>query len=108
MTETTHTIVVLDDGETYSGADGATLQVITDAQHEDLCEGAEPDDLEPVAAYDIAALPDLLEALKEVYKWGQRSEHERQQNGPMLKDYLRQAAETARAAIAKATGGDPC
>ncbi len=60
MTESTHTIVVLDDGETYSGADGATLQVITDAQHEDLCEGAEPDDLEPVAAYDIGALPELL------------------------------------------------
>ena len=52
----------------------------------------------------IAACPDLLKALQEVYKWGQRSEHERQQNGPMLKDYLRQAAETAHAAIAKAGG----
>jgi len=54
----------------------------------------------------ICAAPDLLEALMEVYKWGQRSEHERQQSSPVLKDYLRQAAEAARAAIAKATGGE--
>jgi hypothetical protein len=53
----------------------------------------------------IAAAPDLLEALVEVYKWGQRSEHERQQSGPVLKDYLRQATEAAREAIIKATGG---
>jgi hypothetical protein len=54
----------------------------------------------------IAAAPELLEALKEVYKWGERAKDERQQHGPVLRDYLMQAADTARAAIAKAEGGE--
>lgn len=41
-------IIVLDDGETYSGVDGASICLITDEQHEELMEGMEPSDLTPV------------------------------------------------------------
>ena len=107
-TETTRTIVVLDDGETFGGADGATLNVISHEQHEELCDGGDFADLSgtPASTYNIAALPDLLEALFEVHQWSRRAEREKQQNGPVLKDYLWHAAEAARAAIAKATGGE--
>ncbi len=32
-------IIVLDDGDTYSGVDGASICLITDEQHEELMEG---------------------------------------------------------------------
>ena len=91
-TETTHTIVVLDDGETWGG-DG-TLQVITDEQHDALCEGKEPDDFNPIAYYNIAALSDLLEVARDYLLLCD------------LHDWEGHVADTARAAIAKATGGD--
>ena len=43
-----HFIVVLDDGETFSGVDGASICVITDEQHEKLCEGYSLSDIDPV------------------------------------------------------------
>ncbi|QDP45927.1 MAG: hypothetical protein Tp1125DCM238401_40 [Prokaryotic dsDNA virus sp.] len=43
-----HVIVVLDDGETYSGIDGASVCIITDEQHEKLCEGYSLSDIDPV------------------------------------------------------------
>ena len=50
----------------------------------------------------IASAPELLKALIEIYKWAERAEDERQQSGPILRDYLRQSGETARAAITAA------
>ena len=41
-------IIVLDDGDTYSGVDGASICLITNEQHEELMEGMEPSDLTPV------------------------------------------------------------
>ena len=41
-------IIVLDDGETYSGVDGASICLITPEDHEKLMEGMEPCDLDPV------------------------------------------------------------
>ena len=41
-------IIVLDDGETYSGVDGASICLITEDQHEELMGGMEVSDLDPV------------------------------------------------------------
>ena len=42
-------IIVLDDGETYSGVDGASICLITPEDHEKLmAEDVDPCDLEPV------------------------------------------------------------
>ena len=42
------TILVLNDGETYTGVDGCSLCVITPEQHEMLCEGYSPSNIDPV------------------------------------------------------------
>jgi|1_EtaG_2_1085319.scaffolds.fasta_scaffold22890_6 hypothetical protein len=41
-------ILVLDDGETYSGVDGASLCIISEEQHELLCEGHSVSDITPL------------------------------------------------------------
>lgn len=38
-------MVVLADGETYGGIDGASIMLITPDAHEKLCEGYQPKDL---------------------------------------------------------------
>lgn len=94
-TETTHTIVVLDDGETFSDAEGCALKVITSNQWDDL-----PDDIEHIedqegyeaSTYNIAALPDLLQVCREC------AEHWHDTDAPI--------GSRLREAIAKATGGD--
>ena len=95
-TETTRTIVVLDDGETFGGADGATLNVISLQQCEELCDGGYFADLSgtPASTYNIAALPDLLEVARDYLLLCD------------LHDWEGHVADTARAAIAKATGGE--
>ena len=93
-TETTRTIVVLDDGETFGGADGATLNVISHEQHEELCDGGDFADLSgtPASTYNIAALPDLLQVCRDC------AEHWHDTDAPI--------GSRLREAIAKATGGD--
>lgn len=66
MTTETIKIVVLNDGATYSGVEGATLQVITDSQHDELCEGAEPNDLEDALLFNLAPLPELVKRTLEL------------------------------------------
>lgn len=41
----------------------------------------------------------LIQALQEVVLWSSRAEDERQQSGPVLRDYLAHAADAARKAI---------
>lgn len=41
-------ILVLNDGDTWSGVDGCSLCIITEEDHEQLCEGLEPSDINPV------------------------------------------------------------
>ena len=41
-------ILVMDDGETWGGIDGASICLITPEDHEKLMEGMEPCDLDPV------------------------------------------------------------
>ena len=99
MNTTTHTLSPwnIQSGKVYGGGMLVATLDPPQLQEEVAMKAAD--------AHLIAAAPELLDALVEVYKWGQRSEHEKQQSGPVLKDYLRQAAEVAREAIAKATGG---
>ena len=93
-TETTRTIVVLDDGETFGGADGSTLHVISPEQCEELCDGGDFADLSgtPASTYNIAALPDLLQVCRDC------AEHWHDTDAPI--------GSRLREAIAKATGGD--
>jgi hypothetical protein len=42
------TILVLNDGETWSSVEGCSICMITQAQHSRLCEGEEPSDIDPV------------------------------------------------------------
>tara|TARA_R100001594_G_scaffold107682_1_gene142351 strand:- start:52541 stop:52717 length:177 start_codon:yes stop_codon:yes gene_type:complete len=42
------TILVLSDGETYTGVDGCSICFITPEQHDMLCEGSSPKDIDPV------------------------------------------------------------
>tara|TARA_R100000231_G_scaffold63213_1_gene51321 strand:+ start:581 stop:745 length:165 start_codon:yes stop_codon:yes gene_type:complete len=41
-------IIVLNDGETWSGVDGCSICMITQAQFDRLCEGEEPGDIDPI------------------------------------------------------------
>ena len=41
-------ILVLNDGDTWSGIDGSSICLITEEDHEMLCQGAEPSDIQPV------------------------------------------------------------
>ena len=46
---TTHAILVMDDGETWGGVDGASICIITDRQYNDLIDGKEDaDSLNPI------------------------------------------------------------
>ena len=45
----THAILVMDDGETWGGVDGASICIITDRQYNDLIDGKEdPASLNPI------------------------------------------------------------
>ena len=77
--ENQNLIVVLEDGETYSGIEGCTVQIISDEQREDIEGGGDADDIEgePIATYSISALIDMLLQAESVlatgeldYSWG--------------------------------------
>jgi hypothetical protein len=45
----THAILVMDDGETWSGVDGASICIITDRQYNELIDGTtQLEDLGPI------------------------------------------------------------
>ena len=41
-------ILVLNDGDTWSGVDGCSICLITEEDHEALCQGSEPSDITPI------------------------------------------------------------
>mgnify|MGYP003123245106 FL=1 len=41
-------IIVMNDGETWSGVNGCSLCMITPEQYDRLCEGEEPSNIHPV------------------------------------------------------------
>ena len=46
----TYRILVLNDGETWGGVEGASICVISEEDHDALCTGEkEPKDIEPIA-----------------------------------------------------------
>ena len=47
-------IIVLDDGETWGGIDGASICFLTEEQHESLCDGSSLADMEPVFELGLA------------------------------------------------------
>lgn len=47
-------IIVLDDGETWGGIDGASICFITEEQHESLCDGSSVTDMDPVFELGLA------------------------------------------------------
>ena len=97
-------IVVLDDGETYSGAEGCTLQVITDEQAEDIMEGADADDMdgEPVATYNVDVLPDLVDALRLVVERVKLANHLATAGVEVVSPGIGPVLEAAEDAIARA------
>lgn len=48
-----HTIVVLNDGETWTTANGCCICMITDEQLEDLMQGSDPSHIKPVAEVSL-------------------------------------------------------
>jgi hypothetical protein len=49
-------ILVLNDGESWSGVDGCSVQLISEKSHEDLCNGAEPTDISPIATFSLGEI----------------------------------------------------
>ncbi|QDP57790.1 MAG: hypothetical protein Unbinned7358contig1001_16 [Prokaryotic dsDNA virus sp.] len=98
----TGTIVVLDDGETWSDAHGATLHVISQEQGDAIYECGDLADLPgtPIGTYNIAAFRDLLDEL--IYMVHLFDECGKEPEDRYPEEVW--AISTARAAIAKATG----
>ena len=71
--ENQNLIVVLEDGETYSGIEGCTVQIISDEQREDIEGGGDAADIEgePIATYSISALIDMLLQAESVLATGE-------------------------------------
>jgi len=79
-TETTHTIVVLNDGSTFTSIEGCTIQVIDDDQMEELSNGGSPDNLahHPLETFDMQDVLERSENKLKVYtaRTGDYSEHQ--------------------------------
>ena len=55
MKTNTVTIIVLDDGETWGGINGASVLTITEGEHKLLCEGLmDPKHLNPVSEFMLS------------------------------------------------------
>ena len=60
-TEETVTVVVLNDGETFTDIDGCTVQVIPAAQYEEVTsQGGDARDFEPISVDEVNVNPRLL------------------------------------------------
>ena len=77
--ENQNLIVVLEDGETYSGIEGCRVWIISDEQLEDIEGGGDANDIEgePIATYSSPAVIDMLLQAESVlatgeldYSWG--------------------------------------
>tara|TARA_Y100001970_G_C13531964_1_gene508101 strand:- start:83 stop:466 length:384 start_codon:yes stop_codon:yes gene_type:complete len=101
---TTHTIVVLSDDDTIEPADGCTMEVWT-TDYEDMDERPGPDDGDLISSYNVAALPDLVQALGAMLVFFRVYESRAGKTSETRRFYLA-AVEMAQRAIAKATGGD--